>query len=138
MGIPTPPRESAPAYDELFHDHPVNGTPPSGSRSAPQYSAVPQDDVELESGQHNHASSSAASQQQPESLAQTIAGVFRPKPHVHCEQCDVQTAARERREAEKHCCAMVAVTFMVGFVCIMVLGIVVANAQIKMKKHMHD
>ncbi|KAF2184155.1 hypothetical protein K469DRAFT_580505 [Zopfia rhizophila CBS 207.26] len=132
MGNPTTPQESAPAYEDVIHDHPVNQYPPSGSASA--YAAVPQDDVELQAGEHNHTSPSPVPRQ-PETLVQTIAGVFRPKPHVHCEQCDVQMAARERRANERHCCTMVAATFMVGFVCLLLLGIVVAGSVAKTKKH---
>ncbi|KAF2114001.1 hypothetical protein BDV96DRAFT_647489 [Lophiotrema nucula] len=131
MGVPTP-NESAPSYDELFHDHPVNGHTPSGSTSS--YMQVSQDDVELA---HNHTSPSPAPAEQ-ESLAQTIAGVFRPKPHTHCEQCDVQTAAREKREAQQTCRALVAATFMVAFICLMILGITVAKATAPTRKGHHD
>ncbi|KAF2004041.1 hypothetical protein P154DRAFT_427531 [Amniculicola lignicola CBS 123094] len=128
MGVPTTPAEAAPAYDDVFADHPVNGHPPSGSSRA--YSAVPQDDVELQA--HTHGEATPGSSIGPaESIAQTIAGVFRPKPHVHCDQCDVQLEARERRANEKHCCSMVALTFIAIALCLMILGIVVA----KTKRH---
>ncbi|CAO2653854.1 Nn.00g105870.m01.CDS01 [Neocucurbitaria sp. VM-36] len=137
MGNPTTPQEAAPAYDDVFADRPVNGYKPSGSMSA--YAAVPQDDdVELHAHDHTHNDSSSApaeSSSAPETFAQTIAGVFRPKPHVHCEQCDVQLAARQRRENEKHCCNMVAATFMTAFVCIF-FGVVLTSS-VWAKKHRH-
>lgn len=132
MGLPWAPQDAAPAYDDVIHTHPVNQAPPLGRPSA--YAAVPQDDIELNAHNHGESSSSATPTQQPESLAQTIAGVFKPKPHVHCEQCDVQLAARERRANERHCCAMVALTFVSAFFCTMILGIVVASKMAKMKK----
>ncbi|KAF2019860.1 hypothetical protein BU24DRAFT_459487 [Aaosphaeria arxii CBS 175.79] len=131
MGLPfLQQQDAAPAYDDVVHDHPVNQFPPSGSNSA--YAAVPQDDVELHAHTANQPTASPGPAQEPETLAQTIAGVFRPKPHVHCEQCDVQLQARERRENERHCCFMVAATFMTAFFCMMILGIVVAKT---MKHH---
>jgi hypothetical protein len=71
----------------------------------------------------------------PASLVQTIAGVFKPKPHVHCEQCDVQLAARERREHKKHCCDMVAATFMVFFVCAFIFATILASLKYRHNKH---
>jgi hypothetical protein len=153
MGIPQPPQEAAPAYDDVFNDHPVNRFAPSGSASAVsryeqvyftwnmdvdmrQYSTVPQsDDVELHA--HIHTPPSSEPSQGPETFAQTIASVLRPKPqpHVHCETCDVQTAATQRRANEKHCCTMVAATFMTLFVCGMLLGMVIVSYAAKRKRH---
>jgi hypothetical protein len=48
------------------------------------------------------------------------------KPHVHCEQCERIVERRERAKRENHCCTMVAATFMMLFICAMVLGIIVA------------
>ncbi|KAF2660271.1 hypothetical protein K491DRAFT_589368 [Lophiostoma macrostomum CBS 122681] len=123
MGLPTP-QDAAPAYDDVFHDHPVNQARPSGSASA--YATVPQDDVELQA--HHHHEHTSPSPAPVETIAQTIAGVFRPKPHTHCEACDVQIEAREARANERHCCSMVGATFMVAFVCIMLLGIVIVRS----------
>ena len=101
---------------------------------------MPQDDVELQAHNHvhNHTPASTTAATEPESLAQTIAGVFQPKPHVHCEQCDVQTAARQRRENERHCCNMVAATFMTLFVCGMLLGIIITVNITGKKLRSHD
>jgi hypothetical protein len=44
-------------------------------------------------------------------------------------------AARQRRENEKYCCTMVAVTFMTLFFCGMLLGIVIVGAVAKKKRH---
>jgi hypothetical protein len=99
-----------------------------------QYATVPQDDdVELHAHVHNHtppSTTASSAQQGPETFVQTIANVLRPKsqPHVHCEACDVQTAARQRRENEKYCCTMVAATFMTLFVCGMLLGVVIVRS----------
>ncbi|KAL6710487.1 hypothetical protein ACN47E_008535 [Coniothyrium glycines] len=135
MGILTP-TEAAPAYNDVFSDHPVNKYSPSGPTS--EYATVPQDDVELQEHDHNHHEHASLSSAPAETLAQTIAGVFRPKTHVHCEQCDVQTAARQRRENERHCCNMVAATFMTLIICGMLLGIVVVVHVLKKARHDHD
>lgn len=95
-----------------------------------QYAAVLQED-DVEQHAHEHSAPSPAPTQPGESIAQTIASVFRPKPHVHCETCDAQTAARERRENEKHCCAMVGWVFIVLFICAMILGIAIVNSREK-------
>ncbi|KAF1945604.1 hypothetical protein EJ02DRAFT_395814 [Clathrospora elynae] len=120
MGVPTAPQEAAPAYDDVFSDHPVNRHMPSGSTSA--YNAVPQeDDLELHAHDHNHTPSTVPDQG-PDTFAP------KPQPHVHCEQCDIQLAARQRSENEKYCCTMVASVFMTLFVCGMLMGIVIINA----------
>jgi hypothetical protein len=67
---------------------------------------------------------------------QTLAGVFKPKSHEHCEQCDIQTTARQRNE--KYCCTMVAATFMALFVCLMLLGIVIVISGEHKKRNRHD
>ncbi|KAF2822914.1 hypothetical protein CC86DRAFT_73718 [Ophiobolus disseminans] len=136
MGVQATPQEAAPAYDDVFGDHPVNRFPASGSTS---YAVVAQDD-DVELGGHTHAHESSSSSNtpppasQPESLAQTIAGVFKPKPHAHCEQCDVQFAARQRRENERHCCNMVAATFMVAFVCAFLFGTIITSIVYRHKR----
>lgn len=150
MGLPTTPQEAAPAYEDVIHTHQFASGSSSGvsapdnlalARSALtmfliQYAPVPQMDIEQDAPLHNHTSPSPApASQQPETLAQTIAGVFRPKPHVHCEACDQQLEARERRANERHCCSMVAWVFIVAFICAMILGIVVANATTKANRH---
>ncbi|KAG9190359.1 hypothetical protein G6011_08447 [Alternaria panax] len=139
MGIPTTPQEAAPAYEEVFNDHPVNQYAPSGSASA--YTTLPQTDdhdVELHAQPHSHARRSTTvplASSSPETLAQTITNFLRPNPeaHTHCEVCDnqVQTEARRRREGEKYCCTMVAATFMTLFICGMLLGVVLVNMAAK-------
>jgi hypothetical protein len=107
-----------------------------------QYTTVPQsDDVELHAHSHAPPLSEPEPSQGPETFAQTITSILRPKPqaHVHCEACDVQTAARQRRENEKYCCTMVATTFMTFFVvCGMVLGIVIVGAHANAKRVRHE
>ncbi|PSN72192.1 hypothetical protein BS50DRAFT_245814 [Corynespora cassiicola Philippines] len=131
MGLPTDPQDAAPAYDDVFEGYSANPFAASGSTSA--YRPVLQDDVELHA--HDHHSPSPAPATQPETLAQTIAGVFRQKPHTHCEQCDLQLAARERRANERHCCTMVAATFMVGFAAFVILAVVVSDNMAKTRRH---
>ncbi|KAF2438933.1 hypothetical protein P171DRAFT_436307 [Karstenula rhodostoma CBS 690.94] len=129
------PDEAAPAYDDVIHLHgPANGFAHSSSSG---YAAVPQSDLEHDTPAHDHSLAPGAHQQPQETLAQTIAGVFRPKPHVHCEECDRQTERRERREAKRHCCAMVASVFMVLFICGTILGILVASAAAR-RANMHQ
>lgn len=43
--------------------------------------------------------------------------------HFHCTACDRLLERKERRLNQRHCCTMVAVTFMVAFLCSMVLGL---------------
>ncbi|CAG5185932.1 uncharacterized protein ALTATR162_LOCUS11442 [Alternaria atra] len=142
MGIPTTPLEAAPAYEEVFNDHPVNRHAPSGSASA--YTTIPQTDdhdIELHARQHNHTHASTTTpvtSSSPETLAQTITNFLRPnpEPHMHCEVCDnqVQTEARRRRESEKYCCTMVAATFVTLFICGMLLGVVIVTMAAKRRR----
>ncbi|KAJ4290626.1 hypothetical protein N0V90_010844 [Kalmusia sp. IMI 367209] len=131
---PPTPQEAAPAYDDVIHLH---GQPANNfASSSSGYASIPQNDIENDAPAHNHTASTPVPQ---ETLAQTIAGVFRPKPHVHCEECDKQAERRERRAAERHCCAMVAWVFIVLFICGMILGIVVANtAAARARRGHHD
>ncbi|EOA84642.1 hypothetical protein ACJQWK_07018 [Exserohilum turcicum] len=159
MGIPTtPPSEAAPAYDDVINNHPVNRYSASGSTSA--YTVIPQSDdteyhqhadTDIELHAHNHHT---PSQQAPiplpapapapapaESFTQTLASLLRPRaetPHTHCAVCDEQvlTAARHKHEQERHCCTMVAVTFMSLFFCSMVLGVVIVNAGLRRRREM--
>ncbi|OCL11434.1 hypothetical protein AOQ84DRAFT_313889 [Glonium stellatum] len=128
MGAPAAPRESAPAYEELFNDHPVNQHPPSGSSTA--YATVPQvDDSEFDHSHHHSAPPLTPTSS--ETPLRTLGGT----PHVHCEACDIQIERREKRHNEQVCCALVAATFMVAFVCLMLLGIVVANSRAAKSRH---
>jgi len=150
MGMPTTghAHDAAPAYEDVINEHPVNQYLASGSTSA--YTAVPQNDDDVELHAHTHQNNNnnnnnpspftepANSSPQQPTFAQTIANVLRPN-HTHCEVCDNQaiTAARHRRENEKFCCTMVAATFMTLFICSMLLGIVIVNATGKRGEH-HD
>jgi hypothetical protein len=64
-----------------------------------------------------------------ETLLQTLVAPFRPKPHSHCEACDLAQDRRERRNKQHHCCVMVALTFMVLFICLAVVGVVTQRAK---------
>lgn len=156
MGIPTTAQGPAPAYDDIFGNHPVNRNGPSGSASAAshftpmlaslerytdnsQYAAVAQDDdVELHAHGHDHVSSPSPDEPHaPESTIERITELSRSQPHTHCELCDVQTAARQRqaREHEKYCCTMVAMTFSIAFVCAAIFGIVAISMLSRNKRH---
>ncbi|KAK3213745.1 hypothetical protein GRF29_28g877901 [Pseudopithomyces chartarum] len=132
--------DPAPAYDDINIVHlygPSNG--PSHSSSS-GYTSVPQTDIEHHASVpiHTHNSLPPPLEQPQETLAQTIAGVFRPKPHLHCEECDRQAERRERLANKRHCCAMVALVFIMLFFCSMVLGIVIANAAARKARAHHD
>ncbi|KAK1762307.1 hypothetical protein QBC33DRAFT_552257 [Phialemonium atrogriseum] len=125
------PFESAPSYDDLFADHPVNGQPPSGSSEA--YTRVPQEDNQEARHHDRHSPNeidleASASADTP---LRTLSGGS--KPHVHCDACDKIAARRENRGKEMHCCSMVAATFIVAFVCLTIMGSVIAG-----KKYHHD
>lgn len=138
MGLPSP-QEAAPAYEDVMHnDHPMSIFTPSASSSA-GYTSVPQEDFENVHDEHTHRAPSPAPvpPQQPETFAQTLAGVFKKPAHAHCEACDKQVEARERRANQRHCCSMVAAVFIALFFCIMILGIVIADEVAKMKNSGH-
>jgi hypothetical protein len=90
--------------------------------------AVPQlDNHELHETPHSHATMTPASSQSIEQTNVAELGAALHEPHVHCESCDALMQARERRQNEKHCCTMVAVTFMTAFFCALLLGIVIVG-----------
>ncbi|EMD97377.1 hypothetical protein COCC4DRAFT_140155 [Bipolaris maydis ATCC 48331] len=160
MGVPTTPTEAVPSYDDVINNHPVNRYTPSGSLSG--YTTIPQcddadqppltretSDLERNAYTHTHSSLPPSQQQQqqqqqrqPETFAQTITKLLLPQSdsqHKHCTACDeqVQTAARQKRESERYCCTMVAVTFITLFMCGMVLGVVIVNANARGHKESH-
>ncbi|KAH8903824.1 hypothetical protein BR93DRAFT_981148 [Coniochaeta sp. PMI_546] len=119
--------EPAPSYDELFADHPVNRQPPAGSSSA--YTTVPQDEPDYNNGpNHLHGEQQ---EQPPVDLEADLPGAndtpLQPvagKPHVHCDQCERIAERRARLDRDKHCCSLVAATFIMLFTCVMVVGII--------------
>lgn len=44
--------------------------------------------------------------------------------HTHCAECDRQRERKERRESEQKACGLVAKTFILIFLFLMILGIV--------------
>ncbi|KAI8939184.1 hypothetical protein NX059_005017 [Plenodomus lindquistii] len=112
MGVPQIVSDAAPAYDDAFNDHPVNEFPPSEPHMA--YATVSQND-DIEHLSHDDSSFSAAPALaiEPESLEQTCANTLKLKHHVHCEQCDAQLAARQRRDGEWNCSILFAVTLVI-------------------------
>jgi len=124
-----PLSESAPSYDELFADHPVNQQPPAGSSSA--YTTVPQNEPNNNYDAHH---SHDDEQHQPLDLEAGPLGAdvtpLQPvgsKPHIHCEQCERILERRERHDREKHCCSMVGATFIMLFISAMILGIIAVS-----------
>ncbi|MCJ1284754.1 hypothetical protein MMC26_004090 [Xylographa opegraphella] len=112
--------DSAPAYEELYHNHPVNQHPPSGSTSA--YAPVPLDDDPETSGPTE---------------SHTPLRDLNGTGHAHCEACDQRQDARDRRQHEKRMCGIVAATVMVAMLCIMILGIVFFDGWFDARKKSH-
>ncbi|MCJ1319671.1 hypothetical protein MMC15_005007 [Xylographa vitiligo] len=109
--------DSAPAYEELYHNHPVNQHPPSASSSA--YAPLPLED-------DRHASGLDGSATPLQDL--NVTG------HTHCEACEKRQDQKDRRQHEKRMCGIVAATFMVALICFMVLGIVFFDGWFDAKK----
>ncbi|KAF2134768.1 hypothetical protein P153DRAFT_279079 [Dothidotthia symphoricarpi CBS 119687] len=125
-------QEAAPAYDYVQEEHPMKRFIPSGMTSA--YAAVSQeDDVET----HAHSNTHDYMPTPPETIAQSVLE-HTMQPHIHCEQCDVRLEARERRANQRHCCKMVAVTFIAVSVCLLILGIIVSSDVTRKGKHGRD
>lgn len=59
-----------------------------------------------------------------------------PNQHIHCAECDRQRERKERRESSQKACGMVATTFILIFLFMMVVGIVgiMAWRDIRLKK----
>ncbi|KAJ5228844.1 hypothetical protein N7489_009552 [Penicillium chrysogenum] len=112
--------EPAPAYEDLFHQ-------PSSSQNG--YAMVEQTDIsenrDLEQGQP----------------LCTFPSAIEPGQHLHCAECDGKREARERRASSQKACAMVAKTFILISLFMMILGIVGVQAwkEVRMKKlHSHS
>ncbi|PWY90712.1 hypothetical protein BO70DRAFT_392397 [Aspergillus heteromorphus CBS 117.55] len=98
---PTPPYEEA-TSQPATHTH--------------IYDSIPQtelDDIERQAP-HEHGSDNGA----------TSSIVM--KPHEHCETCERAIIRRERHSSHRQCCKMVAIVLIVLFICLMILGIVLA------------
>ncbi|MCJ1400174.1 hypothetical protein MMC11_003378 [Xylographa trunciseda] len=113
--------DSAPAYEELYHNHPVNQHPPSGSSSA--YAPVPLEDD----------TPSSAPLNEPQTPLQDLNAAR----HAHCEACEERQDRKERRQHEKRICGIVAATFMVAFICLMIVGIVSIDGWYDAKRKSH-
>ncbi|OQD71781.1 hypothetical protein PENPOL_c001G06879 [Penicillium polonicum] len=125
MGNSTP-IEPAPAYEDLFHER--------GSSSRNGYTMVGQADTvehrDVEHGHHLHDVSVPV----PAPIAVTVADDA--VQHTHCAECDRQRERRERREFSQKACGMVAKTFILIFLFMMILGIVIVGAwkDVRLKK----
>ncbi|KAH8703562.1 hypothetical protein BGW36DRAFT_423117 [Talaromyces proteolyticus] len=138
MGM-TSPIEAAPAYEEVMHQR---RSTRNGYASVPQADAnsdYVDDDVEQhQHNGHNHNPSHQYQQHQHNAepsgislnpIRQAPDTTNLPEPHTHCEACDQLLERRENRLKEKHCCTMVAVTFIMAFICTMAVGIVIARSR---------
>ncbi|MCJ1385032.1 hypothetical protein MMC17_008150 [Xylographa soralifera] len=112
--------DSAPAYEELYHNHPVNQHPPSGSSSA--YAPVPLEDDTQSSGRDE---------------SHTPLQDLNVMGHTHCDACEKRQDQRERRQHEKRICGIVAATLMVALICFMILGIVFFDGWFDARKKSH-
>ncbi|CRL25296.1 unnamed protein product [Penicillium camemberti] len=126
MGNSTP-IEPAPAYEDLFHER--------GSSSRNGYTMVGQTETieetrDVEHAHHLHDVSVPI----PAPIAVTVAD--ESVPHTHCAECDRQRERRERREFSQKACGMVAKTFILIFLFMMILGIVIVGAwkDVRLKK----
>lgn len=52
-----------------------------------------------------------------------------PPEHIHCEACDRLIERKQKRNNERHCCTVVALTHIIAFLCLMILGIVVVQGK---------
>ncbi|KAL2814101.1 hypothetical protein BJX63DRAFT_392921 [Aspergillus granulosus] len=109
LGLTNKSSDPAPAYEELE------------ARSSNGYASVPRVDGEPLQHQHQHQYLNHNSSTLP------TAATF--EPHVHCEACDGFLQRQQKMRAERFCCGMVAATFMVAFVCILLLGVAIANSR---------
>lgn len=147
----TPSEDSAPPYEELFanppnqQQHQPRSNPSTGVSclsiilsfsplvtsltvtDSEKYATVPQFDEDVEHQhhhQHHHDGLASSSSPHPSiPIPLVTAG-----PHAHCEVCDRQFERREKHRGERYCCAMVAATFMVVSICILLLGVTIVRA----------
>ncbi|EEA19404.1 hypothetical protein TMatcc_009537 [Talaromyces marneffei ATCC 18224] len=108
MGISIP-TDAAPAYEDLFRP----GNASSG------YASIPQNDNDGENNNgidiEQHPDHVHLHQHHPEER------VGEGEGHTHCTACDGMLERKERRRTQRHCCTMVAATFMVAFVCALIM-----------------
>ena len=141
MGLAPTPADAAPSYEDIFHNHPVNQTPPSGSSSSvrslflpsylpsssPSVTPIPNNDqyapvpsTEEDFGAHAHSTAQLQILNEPDSS----------NPHTHCELCDKREDRKANRRKELCCCALVAATFMVAFfVAFLIVEVVVTRGR---------
>ncbi|KAJ5964805.1 uncharacterized protein N7479_004681 [Penicillium vulpinum] len=127
MGNSTP-TEPAPAYEDLFQER--------GSSSRNGYTMVGQTDTthehrDIEQG-HHHLHAIPA----PIPIPIGVTAPEEPDQHIHCAECDRQRERRERRGSSQRACSMVARTFILISLFLMILGIVGVQAwkDVRMKK----
>ncbi|PCH02702.1 hypothetical protein PENOC_041950 [Penicillium occitanis (nom. inval.)] len=127
MGTNSIPTEAAPAYEDLFAGHERPGNTSSGYTSIPQTDLLHPEEID----NRNNDEIDIEQQQQPDDVhlhqhqhidnAEGVDG--EGQGHIHCTACDRLLERKEQRMNQRHCCTMVAVTFMVAFLCLMILGL---------------
>ncbi|KAL4879226.1 hypothetical protein BJY04DRAFT_194068 [Aspergillus karnatakaensis] len=127
--------EEVPPYEELESQGPRNYL--TGYSSVPQAEALEaeaeeqgqihlQPQPEPEHTPHQHAylnRTSSRCRSNPFPPASTF------QPHVHCKSCDGFLERQQKMRSQRFCCAVVAITFMMAFICGLILGIVIVNAK---------
>jgi hypothetical protein len=125
MGNTSIPTDAAPAYEDLFAGHERPGNTSSGYASIPQNDLLhDQPDIRNDRNENNEIDI----EQQPDHVhlhqhPHPEDGEREGEGHIHCTACDRLLERKERRLNQRHCCTMVAVTFMVAFLCAMILGL---------------
>ncbi|KUL87382.1 hypothetical protein ZTR_04752 [Talaromyces verruculosus] len=126
MGTNSIPTEAAPAYEDLFAGHERRGNTSSGYTSIPQTDVLndhpdipPNNETEIDIEQQQQPDDVHLHQHQHTDNAEGVDG----EGHTHCTACDRLLERKEQRMNERHCCTLVAVTFIVAFLCLMILGL---------------
>lgn len=88
--------------------------------NCPQY--IPLNEADDEAYMHGHDPLSQP--QQDQSRAEPLLPSSNLVTHTHCETCERRREKEQRSRHSLQCCRMVAATFMVLFVCAMLVGIV--------------
>ncbi|RAL03484.1 uncharacterized protein BO80DRAFT_462692 [Aspergillus ibericus CBS 121593] len=120
---PTPPYEEATSGSQNSHPHHVRLRPHSPSPThhpATEYIYADLPQADLETGPIRQHSCTPLTAHPTTSIVTTA--------HEHCEVCERAVTRRERKHAQMHCCRMVALVFIVLFICLTILGIVLARA----------
>ncbi|RAL11783.1 uncharacterized protein BO97DRAFT_85977 [Aspergillus homomorphus CBS 101889] len=120
MAPPKQPIEAAPPYEEVSNTSPAKITRLTHTE---QYTEVAQaDHDDLESRPHAHGEYDPTS-------AIPLATSIITTPHSHCEACDRIIARREKRQSAREYCGIVAIAFVLLFICVTILGALTTRAR---------